>query len=95
MTRVSALLALLLISREELMVNMAIDGSLGSSGAARLQDLEEGLGRWLQSQNSGLLESRLGQWKLLCRLPRKRPEKGEVLWRADILLKKTYGRALK
>lgn len=48
---------------------MAIDGSLDSRDAARLQDLEDGLGRWLQSQTGGLLESRVGQWKLLCRIP--------------------------
>lgn len=60
--------ALLLINREELVVNITTDGSLDSSDAARLQDLEEGLRRWVQSQSSGLLESRLGQWKLLDKL---------------------------
>lgn len=37
--RVSALLALLLIIREELVVNVAIDGSLDSGDTARLQSM--------------------------------------------------------
>lgn len=60
-TKVSVLLDLLLINWEELVVNMAMGGSLDSSDTAKLHDLEESSGRWLQSQNSELLKSRLGQ----------------------------------
>lgn len=79
------LLAQLHFSREELVVNTAMDAGLNSSDPAPLQDLEECLGRWVQSQGSRLQETKLGLETAM----QNNPEKGEVLWRADILLKKT------
>lgn len=59
--RISSLLALLVISWEELVVNMARDESWDSGNSVRLQDLEESWGRWSQSQSNGFLENKLCQ----------------------------------